>query len=167
DALFRIADKDKRSALIDKRLSDSSLLVVASAISMMASTDTTGLMAVLMKWKGVEGRSGQMAQAWVSAVASARLESLIDDVTVYTRPPHGRTSRWQAFVALSSIERTTPAVRAAIVDGLRDRTSIVRNAAAEAARVHLDSDLRQALVALREGEDPERQKAIDDILKAN
>lgn len=167
NSLYRVEDVDARARLLRARLTDSSLRVVAAAIGMLATTDTSGLFEVLMKWRGVVGRSERMAQAWVGAVASARLESLVDDVAAFARAPYNRTTRWQAIVALSALSRTTPAVRRAIVAGLDDRSSNIREAAGEAARAHLDDELREALLNARERMAPDRQAIVDAVLKAD
>jgi aminopeptidase N len=167
DLTFRIPDAARRSELLRARLADSSTRIVAAALETLAATDTVGLVATLMRFKGVQGRGGVMTQAWVSAVASARLDIFVDDVAGYTRPPHSRSTRWQAFMSLVALERTTPIVRAAIVRGLSDASRVVREAAADAARAHLDGDLRATLVAMRNDAPEDRRGVIESILKSN
>ena len=164
---YRIVDPVERAEALRARLADSSVRVVASALSMLATTDTTGLRATLAKWRGVTGRRQTMAQAWVGAVSSARLDELIDDVVVYTRAPYNRSTRWQAFIALSALSRTTPAVREAIIRGLTDSSASVREAAIEAAHTHLDAELRTRLAAVRETFAGEERRSIDAMLDAN
>lgn len=167
DVAYRIADTQRRAALLRERLADSSVRVIASAIGMLATTDTAGLYQTLMAWRGVEGRRGSMAQAWVGAVASARIESLVDDVAAYTQARYARTTRWQAYIALSALETTTPPVREAILRGLTDRASSIREAAIEAAHAHLDTELRTSLTALSGRLAGEDRGRIEAILNAN
>ena len=144
-------------------LRDSSQTVVASALGTLAATDTTGLAAELRRLKGERGRRDVLAQSWLGAVMAGGFQSMVDDVLDYTLPGYSRWTRSQAYMALESIGRTTPAVRAAIVRGLGDDSGIVRLSAADAARAHLDDTLA-ALVKVRAGLPAEKSAAIDALL---
>jgi aminopeptidase N len=167
DLMHRVADRSSRARLLRERLADSSTRVVAAAIENLAATDTVGLRATLAKWKGIDGRRGRMAQAWVDAVSAAQFDELVDDVAAYARAPYSKTTRWHAFIALRSLDRTTPRVRETILRGLSDASANVREAAADAARAHLDGELRAALTAMRSRLAAVDRERVDHILQAN
>jgi hypothetical protein len=115
--------------------------------------------------KGLRGRRDRLAQAWLSAVSSGGYATLVDDVTDYTRPPFNGDTRSLAYLTLTKIPSTTPAVRSAIERGLIDSSSNVRSSAISAARKHLDPEMRRMIETLRTRVTDEQRETIEAVLK--
>jgi aminopeptidase N len=162
DAAWRIADRDRRAALLEPLLSDSSRNVSMAAIGVMAATRPAGLEPYLRATAGVRGRRDRLVRTWLGAVMNGKFNSLVERVVQYTQPRYSRTTRSQALMVLGRLDTMNADVRSAIERGLQDQSDVVFTSALAAAGRHLDESMRQMLVQLRDenGLDKKREEQI-------
>ncbi|MBS1911573.1 MAG: M1 family metallopeptidase [Bacteroidetes bacterium] len=147
---YVIAGKHDRSRLLRPLLSDRSYNVISAALGMMATTDTTDLISVLRRLKGAKSRRDRLASAWLNAVAAGHFNALAPDVAEYTSPRYRDETRSLAYFTLAKLDSTTAEIRLAILRGLAGPPTLMRAAAASAARKHMDSELKSRIVKMRD-----------------
>lgn len=164
DIVAGMSDSSNRSRLLRSLLADRSDLIAAEALSLLARSDTSGLLPTFQRLRGVRGRGGRVADAWLAAAAGGRFVELADQVALYTDPVFGSDTRSFAFDVLGTLGRATPAVVAAIEDGLGRHTVIIRASAAICALKLMGTEVRSMLMSLRDRVDGDRLQTVQSLL---
>lgn len=149
-----VEDKETRASMLRPLLDDPSSDVVAETLGMLATTAPEGLEEPLARLQHVKGPREQTARAWMEAVAAGKFERFADRVAWYALNTTRFNTRNTAFATLAVLSSTTPAVREAIIAGLRNNSEGTFKSALAALKEHQDDEMR-SLVKQLQGELPE------------
>lgn len=161
---WAIDDKELRLNLVRPLLADSSSDVVAESLRMLAVTSPEGLEEPLTRLQYVKGPREQTARAWMEAVAAGKFLGFTDRVAWYALNGTRFNTRQTAFETLGALSSTTPAVREAILAGLRDKSEGTFKSALGALKTHQDSEMKSRLDSLRNEISEDRWQKIEETM---
>lgn len=164
DEAWAVENKADRAALLRPMLKDKSLSIGASALELLAATDTAGLLVPLEQMQYVVGQREHTARAWLGAVAIGKFNQFADRVAWYALNGVRHRTRRKAFESIAELTVTTPAIRDAIIHGLQAESDDLFNAALLAAKAHKDNTMENMIQEILHSFSEDRSEKIEDVM---
>lgn len=159
-----LIDGETIAELLRPMLNDPSYDVIAEAMYGLASVDPSSLEETLRKFEFVRGSRERLARAWLTAVGSGGYDQFVDRVAWYAVSGSRYGTQKRAFETLAQLRMTTPAVREAVVNGLRAESDQTFKAALDAARAHRDNEMKDMIEGIVGQLSDERRDEVKGIL---
>lgn len=160
----RITDKKLLSSILRGMLNDSSYSLRASTLSLLSNYDTTGLSVYLLKMKGVKGRRGRFANAWLSAVSDGKFKQMINDVIDYTKHDYSDWTRANAYETIGKLDTINSKVIETLKLGILDKNTFVCDEALKTSKLLKNNELLNYIIELKKTADKDLFDRIEKIM---